>query len=61
MRNSPVEVDISTACAESGAPIALHLDSDLNFSSVDGGSGILVFEPDVDWAEFTDPTILDGY
>jgi len=37
------------------------IDSELNYQIVKGGSIPLIFEPDVDWSEFKDPTIIDGY
>lgn len=39
----------------------LRVDSQLNWTVLEGGSSPLVFEPDVNWATFTDPNIIDGY
>jgi hypothetical protein len=37
------------------------VDSELNYRIVKGGPKPLVFEPEIDWSEFKDPTIIDGY
>ena len=37
------------------------VDSDLNYQIAEGGPTPLVFEPDIDWSQFKDPNILDGY
>jgi len=61
LRKSPVEVKIKTACAHSGEAIELVVDSELNYRIERGGPTPLVFEPDIDWSTFKDPTIIDGY
>jgi hypothetical protein len=37
------------------------VDSRLNYRIVRGEPGLLVFEPEIDWSTFKDPTIIDGY
>jgi len=54
-------VEIKTSCAHCGDPIELIVDSDLKYGIARGGPSPLVFEPDVNWNEFKDPTIIDGY
>ena len=39
----------------------LVVDSELNYRVEEGGPTPLVFEPEVDWSTFTEPTIIDGY
>jgi len=39
----------------------LIVDSQLTYDVLEGGPDPLVFEPDVDWAAFTDPSIIHGY
>jgi hypothetical protein len=41
--------------------VQIVVDSELNCRIVQGGPGLLVFEPEIDWSTFTDPTIIDGY
>lgn len=61
LRNTELTVEISTRCAYSQKPIRLAVDSQLNYRVLEGGPAPLVFEPEVDWAAFTDPSIIDGY
>jgi hypothetical protein len=61
LRQSPLVVEIKTTCAHCGEPIGLVVDSELNYRIARGGPRPLVFEPDVNWSEFKDPTIIDGY
>jgi len=58
---SPLEVEIKSTCANSGKAIELVVDSELNYRIEKGGPSPLVFEPEIDWSEFKDPTIIDGY
>jgi hypothetical protein len=41
--------------------VAIGDDSDLNSRVERGGPNSLVFEPEIDWNEFKDPNIIDGY
>lgn len=61
LRNTDLSVEITTLCAHCEEPIRLAVDSRLKVHVREGGSAPLVFEPDVDWAVFTDPSIIDGY
>jgi hypothetical protein len=54
-------VEINTTCAHCGEAMELVVDSGLNFRIARGGPNPLVFEPEVDWSEFKDPNIIDGY
>ena len=61
LRKSPLEVKINTTCAHCGEAMELIVDSELNYRIPNGGPSPLVFEPEIDWSEFKDPTIIDGY
>ena len=61
LRKSRLEVEIKTTCAHSGEAMELVVDSELNYRIEKGGPNPLVFVPDIDWNEFKDPTIIDGY
>ena len=37
------------------------IDSELRHRIVKGGPAPLIFEPEIDWSRFKDPTIIDGY
>ena len=54
-------MEIRTRCAHCNRPIHLVVDSELKYHVKDGGAHPLVFEPDVDWGEFEEPTIINGY
>jgi hypothetical protein len=54
-------VEIRSACAHCGEAIELVVDSELNCRIVKGGPSPLVFEPEIDWGQFKDPNIIDGY
>jgi hypothetical protein len=56
-----LEVEIRTACAHCGEPMKLVVDSELEHRIETGGPNPLVFEPEVDWNTFSEPTIIDGY
>ena len=61
LRKSPLEVEIKTSCAYGGEAMELVVDSELNYRIPNDGPSPLVFEPEIDWSEFKDPTIIDGY
>jgi hypothetical protein len=54
-------VEIKSTCAHCGEAIELMVDSELNHRIEKGGPRPLVFEPSIDWCEFKDPNIIDGY
>ena len=61
LRKSPLEVEIKTTCAHCGEAMELVVGSELNYRIEKGGPSPLVFEPEIDWSKFKDPTIIDGY
>ncbi len=61
IRKGFLEVEIETSCAQTGRAMKFLVDSDLNHRIVEGGEQPLVFEPAVDWKQFKDPDIVDGY
>ena len=61
LRDTDLSVEITTRCAYSQKPMRLIVDSRLTYDVLEGGPDPLVFEPDVDWAVYTDPSIIDGY
>ena len=61
LRGTDLSVEITTRCAHSQKPMRLMVDSRLTYDVREGGPNPLVFEPDVNWAAFTDPSIIDGY
>jgi len=61
LTGNALEVEIVTSCAHCGRGMEIVVDSDLDYRVVEGGEAPLVFEPDVDWSQFRDPNIIDGY
>ena len=61
LRGTDLSVEITTRCAHSQKPMRLIVDSRLTYDVLEGGPDPLVFEPDVDWAVFTDPNIIHRY
>ena len=52
---------IETVCAHSDRPMRFTLDSEMKVSIDDQGAEPLVFMPQVDWAHFSEPNIIDAY
>ena len=61
LRGTDLSVEITTRCAHSQKPMRLIVDNRLTYEVPEGGPDPLVFEPDVNWGAFTDPSIIDGY
>jgi len=61
LRSAPLTVEITTTCAHCRQRMRFEVDSELSWRILEGGSSPLVFEPEVDWATFSDPNIIDGY
>ena len=61
LRQEYLAVTIETVCAHSGRPMRIALDSDMKLSAVDEGAEPRVFMPQVDWAHFSEPNIIDAY
>ena len=61
LQSRDLEVEIRTACPHCGEPMVLAVDSELRYRVERGGPDPLVFEPEVDWATFSEPTLIDGY
>ena len=58
-----MSVEIETECAHCGRPLSITIDSDLRYQvqNADEGAEPLVFEPLIDWATFTEDTIIDAF
>ena len=61
LRNAPLATEITTTCAHCQERMRLSIESTLSWRILEGGSNPLVFEPELDWATFADPNIIDGY
>jgi hypothetical protein len=61
LRNEQLSVEIETACAHCERQLHITVSSDMQWSAREQDAEPLVFEPEVDWAHFTKPTIIDDY
>ena len=56
-----MSVNVESRCAQRGTPIRLLVDSALKYHVEEGGANLLVFEPNIDWSTFAEPTIINAY
>ncbi len=56
-----VRATIESACAHCDQPITLEVDSTAHAVCHTEGAAPLVFMPNIVWASFTEPNILDAY
>ena len=61
LRQEPISVAITTQCVHCGQPLHVTIDSDLRYQVDELDAEPLVFEPLIDWAAFTEPTIIDAF
>ncbi len=61
LRNEKLEAELITECGHCGTSLALSITSRPEVLVRTGGVDPLVFMPDVNWASFTEPNILDAY
>lgn len=54
-------MDVETGCAHCGLPIRFRAGSDGRYDARGDCSGLLVFEPSIDWTRFREPNIIDAY
>ena len=61
VRLESFDVEIRSQCACCGEKLRLTVSTAMECRVHDDGAAPLVFEPDVDWATFTDPSIIHRY
>ncbi len=61
LRQESFEVEIYTRCACCNREMRLTVNTDLESRVHTAGAIPLVFEPQVDWSTFTDPSIIHRY
>ncbi len=61
LRGETLSVEIDTSCAHCDKEIQIRLDSEGEWSVKQDDAQTLVFAPDVDWATFTKPNIIDDF
>ncbi|MEJ2212171.1 MAG: hypothetical protein P8129_24535 [Anaerolineae bacterium] len=61
LRGKCLSFTIDTLCAETGRPIQIEIDSDLNYHTGEGGAGTMLCVPLVDFDKLEDPSIIDAF
>ena len=61
LRGNELAVEIDSSCVHCCEPIRLEVTSDLSHRVNEGCPLPLVFEPDVDWSTFSEPSIINAY
>jgi hypothetical protein len=61
LRQEKLTFAIETTCAQSGRPIHIAIDTDLNYSVAEKEAELLVFVPSVDFTKLKDPSIIDSF
>ncbi len=56
-----LSVEIETKCRHCDRELHLTIDSDLHITLQENDASPRLFLPDVDWARFTESTIIDTY
>ena len=61
LRDEDLAIEAVTRCAVSGRELRLRIDSDLRCEVMSEGAAPLVFEPRLDWQQFSAPNIIHDY
>jgi hypothetical protein len=61
LRKQHLTVTIHSTCAYSRQPITLSVTSEMHITVHESGAEPLVFMPQLDWENFSEPTIRDAY
>jgi hypothetical protein len=61
LREEALTFDIETSCACCARSLNITMDGRLHFKLAQQEATPLVFSPDVDWANFTEPNIIHAY
>jgi len=61
LRKKRLSIEIETECGHCARPMRVTFGSDLKHQIIAGSAGLLVFEPEIDWATFTEPNITHAY
>jgi hypothetical protein len=61
LRGENLSFVVETVCADSGRPIQIEIDSDLNYRVVEGKAELRIFVPIIDVDKLGDPSIIDAF
>ena len=61
LRKEPLDVEISTSCAQSGRALHIVVDHEMRWRVRERGANPRVFIPQIDWSAFRGANIIDAY
>jgi hypothetical protein len=61
LREEWLEVGVVTECSQTGRELCLEIDSELEVRVLSSGADPYLFEPHLDWASFSAPSIIHDY
>jgi hypothetical protein len=61
LRREYISIDVTTECKHCDRVLRLTIDSEMRVSVGEPDVNPLVFMPEIDWKNFTEPTIIDSY
>ena len=61
LREESLTVEALSQCAVTGRELRLRIDSDLRCETTSDGAAPFVFEPRLDWQQFSAPNIIHDY
>jgi hypothetical protein len=61
LREEALTFNIETSCACCGRLLNISMDGRLQFKLAQPEASPLIFSPDVDWENFTEPNIIHAY
>ena len=61
LRDEHLVVKIESECAHCGRGLEIVIDSEMKIRSVSEWAEPVVFQPDVNWAQFEEPNIIHAY
>jgi hypothetical protein len=61
LRKEYISIEVTTKCEHCDRALHLTIDSNMRASVGETDAEPLVFLPEIDWKNFTEPTIIDSY
>jgi hypothetical protein len=61
LRKKQLSIEIRTECAHCDRPMRFVVGSNLKYQIATRAAKPLIFEPEVDWPNFTEPNIIHAY
>jgi hypothetical protein len=61
LRGEHLSFVVETACADSGRPIQIEIDSELDYRVLQEKADVRIFVPIIDMERLQDPSIIDAF